>query len=118
MNPSTKIIALVLSVVLPSVVIADTITIPAGTVVYGQLDEIRRRYSPNHVIVWTAMDLAALGVNATRQKAGAWRVELGESETAASYLNELVRSGVVVDRYEPLVARMDDIFVSLVSGGR
>ena len=86
-------------------------------VVYGQLDEIRQRYSPNEVVVWTSMDLAALGVNATRDKGGAWRVSLPTSETAAGYLNELVRNGVQVDRYEPLVARMDEIFVSLVSEG-
>jgi ABC-2 type transport system ATP-binding protein len=85
-------------------------------VVYGELDEIRRRYSPNEVIVWTVMDLSALGVNATQHKAGGWRIELPASETAAGYLHELVRNGVVIDRYEPLVARMDEIFVHLVSG--
>jgi ABC-2 type transport system ATP-binding protein len=87
-------------------------------VVYGHLDEIRQRYSPNEVIVWTAMDLVAFGVNATQHKTGGWRIELPPTETAAGYLNELVRNGVRIDRYEPLVARMDDIFVSLVSGGR
>jgi len=87
-------------------------------VVYGQLDEIRRRYSPNEVIVWTAMDLVAFGVQATQHKTGSWRVELPPSATPAGYLNELVRSGVLIDRYEPLVARMDEIFVSLVSGDR
>ena len=87
-------------------------------VVYGQLDEIRRRYSPNEVIVWTAMDLVAFGVQATQHKTGSWRVELPPSATPAGYLNELIRSGVLIDRYEPLVARMDEIFVSLVSGDR
>lgn len=87
-------------------------------VVYGQLDEIRRRYSPNEVIVWTAMDLVALGVQATQHKPGGWRVELPPSATAAGYLAELVRIGVTIDRYEPLVARMDEIFVHLVGGGR
>jgi ABC-2 type transport system ATP-binding protein len=87
-------------------------------VVYGQLDEIRRRYSPNEVIVWTAMDLVALGVQATQYKPGGWRVELPPSATAAGYLDELVRNGVTIDRYEPLVARMDEIFVHLVGGGR
>ncbi|MGB5282943.1 MAG: ATP-binding cassette domain-containing protein [Polyangiales bacterium] len=85
-------------------------------VVYGRLDEIRRRYSPHEVIVWTEMDLLALGVEATQHKAGGWRVELPASATASGYLNELVRNGVLVDRYEPLVARMDEIFVHLVSG--
>lgn len=85
-------------------------------VVYGHLDEIRRRYSPNEVIVWSAMDLIALGLDATPYENGGWRVELPPRETAAGYLHELVRSGVVVDRYEPLVARMDDIFVNLVRG--
>jgi ABC-2 type transport system ATP-binding protein len=87
-------------------------------VVYGQLDEIRRRYSPNEVIVWTAMDLVALGVEATQYKPGGWRVELPPSATAAGYLDELIRNGVTIDRYEPLVARMDEIFVHLVGGGR
>jgi ABC-2 type transport system ATP-binding protein len=86
-------------------------------VVYGQLDEIRRQYSPNEVIVWTSMDLVALGIQATHQKAGGWRVELPPSTTAAGYLDELVRNGVTIDRYEPLVARMDEIFVHLVGGG-
>jgi len=87
-------------------------------VVYGELDEIRRRYSPHEVIVWTEMDLAARGIRATQRKAGGWRVELPPSATPAGYLHELVGSGVSVDRYEPLVARMDEIFVNLVGGGR
>jgi ABC-2 type transport system ATP-binding protein len=87
-------------------------------IVYGQLDEIRRRYSPNEVIVWTAMDLASFGVHATLHKTGGWRVELPPSATPAEYLNELVRNGVLIERYEPLIARMDEIFVSLVGGGR
>ena len=87
-------------------------------VVYGRLDEIRQRYSPNEVIIWTATDLLAMGVRATEHKAGGWRVELPPSETPAGYLNELVRNGVPVDRYEPLVARMDEIFVTLVGGRR
>lgn len=87
-------------------------------VVYGRLDEIRRRYSPHEVIVWTAMDLVAFGVDARQHKTGGWRVELPPSATPAGYLNELVRNGVLIDRYEPLVARMDEIFVNLVSGGR
>jgi ABC-2 type transport system ATP-binding protein len=83
-------------------------------VVYGELDEVRRRYSPNEVIVWTGTDLDALGMPARQHEAGSWRVELGPSDTASGYLEELIRSGVVVDRYEPLVARMDEIFVRLV----
>lgn len=87
-------------------------------VVYGRLDEIRRRHSPNDVIVWTATDLAALGIQATPHKAGGWRVELPSSATPAGYLHELVRNGVSIERYEPVVARMDEIFVNLVGGGR
>ena len=86
-------------------------------VVYGRLDEIRRRYSANEVIVWTAMDLLALGVRATQHKTGGWRIELPPRATAAGYLDELVRNGIAIDRYEPLVAGMDEIFVNLVSRG-
>jgi ABC-2 type transport system ATP-binding protein len=87
-------------------------------VIYGQLDEIRRRHSPNDVIVWTAMDLTALGVHARPHKAGGWRVELPPSATPAGYLQELIGHGVSIDRYEPVIARMDEIFVNLVGGGR
>jgi ABC-2 type transport system ATP-binding protein len=87
-------------------------------VVYGPLDEIRRRHSPNEVVVWTRMDLVALGLNARQHESGSWRVELRPSETASDYLNQLIRHGVPVERYEPFVARMDDIFVSLVRGER
>jgi ABC-2 type transport system ATP-binding protein len=84
-------------------------------VVYGQLDEIRRRYSPHEVIVWTSMDLVAHGVPATQHKTGGWRVELPPSATPAAYLDTLVRSGLIIERYEPMVARMDEIFVNLVN---
>ncbi|HET6416986.1 MAG TPA: ATP-binding cassette domain-containing protein [Polyangiales bacterium] len=84
-------------------------------VVYGELDEIRRRYSPHEVIVWTSMDLVAYGVPAKQHKTGGWRVELPPTATPAGYLDTLVRSGVLIERYEPLVARMDEIFVNLVS---
>ena len=87
-------------------------------VVYGRLDEIRRRHSPNEVLVWTGTDLGALGLNAEQHETGSWRVALRPSETAADYLNRLIRHGVAVERYEPLVARMDEIFVNLVSGER
>lgn len=86
-------------------------------IVYGALDEIRQRYSPHEVVVWSTTDLVAMGVDAVRDANGAWRVALPRQETAAAYLHELVQNGVAVDRYEPLVAKMDDIFVSLVSGG-
>jgi ABC-2 type transport system ATP-binding protein len=84
-------------------------------VVYGELDEIRRRYSPHEVIVWTSMDLVAYGVPAKQHKTGGWCVELPPTATPAAYLDTLVRSGVLIERYEPLVARMDEIFVNLVS---
>ena len=87
-------------------------------VVYGRLDEIRQRYSPHEVLVWTATDLVALGLEAEPREAGGWRVELPASATAAGYLNKLVQDGIPIDRYEPIVARMDEIFVSLVGGGR
>ncbi|MGD8316606.1 MAG: ATP-binding cassette domain-containing protein [Myxococcales bacterium] len=86
-------------------------------IVYGPLEEIRRRYSPNEVIVWTTTDLVSLGMQAKQHKPGGWCVELPPSATPAAYLTELVRHGVTVDRYEPRVARMDEIFVHLVREG-
>jgi ABC-2 type transport system ATP-binding protein len=86
-------------------------------VVYGRLDDIRREHSPNEVLVWTTTDLVALGMTAVAHKGGGWRIQLSPSEDAGAYLSELVRHGVTVERYEPLIAKMDDIFVNLVGGG-
>ena len=86
-------------------------------IVYGKLDDVRREHSPNEVIVWTATDLVALGMRAVEHKGGGWRIQLPPSEDAAAYLSHLVQQGVTVERYEPLIARMDDIFVNLVGGG-
>ncbi len=85
-------------------------------IVYGELDEIRRRHSPHEVVVWTSADLVAMGVEAVREPRGGWRVSLPHAETASEYLSALVEHGVPIDRYEPRVAKMDDIFVNLVSG--
>ncbi len=90
-------------------------------VVYGALDEVRRRYSPHEVRVWTSADLsdAALGplaAAAVREDGRRWRVPLPEEATASSYLHELVQRGVAIDRYEPHIAPMDEIFVRVVSG--
>ena len=86
-------------------------------IVYGKLDDVRREHSPNEVLVWTATDLVALGMEAVAYKGGSWRIQLPPSEDAAQYLSQLVENGVTVERYEPLIARMDDIFVNLVGGG-
>ena len=86
-------------------------------VVYGELAEIRRRYSPHEVRVWTPMELDALGIDAIRDGAGSWRVALPQNESASAYLHQLVRGGVLIDRYEPLIVPMDEIFVHVVSGG-
>ncbi len=86
-------------------------------VVYGALEDIRRRYSPHEVLVWTSTNLASIGVRAMQADGGGWRVELPAAATPSGYLHELVQRGVAIDRYEPLVAGMDEIFVSLVSGG-
>ena len=83
-------------------------------IVYGALDDIRRQHSPKAVLVWTDTDLSTFGMNAIAQKNGGWRIHLSPSQDAAATLNQLVERGVEVQRYEPLIARMDDIFVRLV----
>ena len=52
-----------------------------------------------------------------RENGSQWRVSLPQEATAASYLHTLVKSGVLIDRYEPHVAPMDEIFVRVVGGG-
>ena len=87
-------------------------------VLYGELDEIRRRYTGHAVLVRTAGDLPPLpGVERASSHNGTYRLALSEETTPQQVLEALVARRAVVERFEIAVPTLDEIFIRVVAEG-
>ena len=88
--------------------------------VYGAVDEVRRQYSRPEVRVHSPGDLPVVPEIGDRfgEGDGVWRLMLREGTSPGDALAALVRSGARVDRFEPMLAPMEDIFLRVVREGR
>lgn len=88
--------------------------------VYGAVDEVRRRYSRPEVRVHAKGPLPAvpLASNTIQEDDGSWRVTMGNGAEPADLLRALVAAGASIDRFEPMLAPMEDIFLRVVREGR
>ena len=85
-------------------------------VLYGRLDEIRRRYSGHAVLVATAGDLPSLtGVEEITSRNGAHKLTLADDTVPQDVLGALVAQGVVIERFEIAVPTLDEIFIRVVA---
>ena len=84
--------------------------------VYGAVDEVRRRYSLPEVRVVIEGDLPTLtGIRSVeREGDSTWKLLLADGTEPRDLLAELVRSGARVERFERVLAPMEDIFVRVV----
>jgi ABC-2 type transport system ATP-binding protein len=88
--------------------------------VYGAVDEVRRRHSLPEVRVQVKGPLPPLPAvaSATQESEGTWRLLLADGAAPGAVLRELVGRGVEIERFEPLLAPMEDIFLRVVREGR
>jgi ABC-2 type transport system ATP-binding protein len=88
--------------------------------VYGGVDEVRRRYSLPEVRVHVRGPLPSVAAvsRVTDEGEGRWRLLLSDGTPPHEVLSALVAAGASVDRFEPLLAPMEDIFVQVVREGR
>jgi ABC-2 type transport system ATP-binding protein len=87
-------------------------------VLYGGLDEIRRRYSGHAVLVRTAGDLPALtGVEHVSSHNGTHRLALSKETTPQEVLAALMSQGALVEKFEIAVPTLDEIFIRVVEEG-
>jgi ABC-2 type transport system ATP-binding protein len=88
--------------------------------VYGEVDEVRRRYSLPEVLVRARGPLPEVPqvAGATESGDGAWRLRLADGAPPAEVLTALVSRGAVIDRFEPALAPMEDIFLRVVGEAR
>jgi len=84
--------------------------------VYGAVDEVRRRHSLPEVIVHARGRLpeVPIAVAMTRESDRVTRVRLEPGGDPADLLAALVGAGARVDRFEPTLAPMEDIFLRVV----
>lgn len=87
------------------------------TVLYGPLDEVRRRYSDNAVLVRAEGDYRACGlVLRTVAENDAVKVYLRDGVRPHDFLSWLVASGIEVRSFEQATTPLEDIFIKVVQG--
>ena len=88
--------------------------------VYGAVDDVRRQHSLPEVAVHArgALPEVAAAASSVSVGDGAWRVTLADGVSPAGLLAALVSAGAVIDRFEPMLAPMEDIFLRVVREGQ
>jgi ABC-2 type transport system ATP-binding protein len=85
-------------------------------VLYGDLDQIRRRHSGHAVLVGAAGELPTVaGVEGVEPHNGVLKLSLSEATRPQDVLSALVAQGVVVERFEIAVPTLDEIFIRVVA---
>jgi ABC-2 type transport system ATP-binding protein len=85
-------------------------------VVYGAVDDVRRQHSLPEVRVHGSGPIPRVPEisDTVDENDGVWRLMLADGTSPADALTALVRAGARIDRYEPLLAPMEDIFLRVV----
>jgi ABC-2 type transport system ATP-binding protein len=87
--------------------------------VYGAVDEVRRRHSLPEIRVRARGRLPPVPevASVVQDDEDTWRLMLADGAPPADVLISLVRAGAVIDRFEPMLAPMEDIFLRVVRSG-
>jgi ABC-2 type transport system ATP-binding protein len=86
-------------------------------VLYGRLDDIRRDYAGNAVLLKVAGELPVLsGVQAAIPHNGSTQLMLAGRMTPQEILSQLVGSGTRVEQFEIAAPTLDEIFIKVVQG--
>jgi ABC-2 type transport system ATP-binding protein len=87
-------------------------------VLYGPVDQIKREFSTNAVLVYGKADFSAVpGVREVRQENNHWRLSLAPGATPQAILRALgAQDDARIERFELAEPSLDDIFISVVSG--
>jgi ABC-2 type transport system ATP-binding protein len=85
-------------------------------VVYGPVDEVRRNHSLPEIRVRARAPLPDIPqvASSVQDDEGTWRLTLSDGAPPSEVLAALVHAGAVIDRFEPMLAPMEDIFLRVV----
>ncbi len=86
-------------------------------VLYGDLDEVRRRFSGHAVLVRAAGELPTVpGVEQVSPHNNAVKLTLARDTTPQDVLHALVAQGVILEKFEIAIPTLDEIFIRVVEG--
>ena len=88
------------------------------SVLYGAVDEIKRRFAGNAVVIAGEGDFSGVdGVLNAYQRNGTWHLPLAVGVSPQEVLRSLAsRTDVQIERFEVAEASLDDIFIMVVQG--
>ncbi len=88
------------------------------SVLYGAVDEIKRRFAGNAVVIAGEGDFSGVdGVLNPYQRNGTWHLPLAVGVSPQEVLRSLAsRADVKIERFEVAEASLDDIFIMVVQG--
>lgn len=87
-------------------------------VLYGNLEEIRRRYSGRAVLVRVAGELPDLaGLERVLPHNNATKLMLAEGTSPQDVLHDLMAQGVILEKFEIAIPTLDEIFIRVVEEG-
>ncbi len=88
------------------------------TVLYGEVDKIKRDFATNAILVEGQGDFTGLpGVLDVRQENSHWRLSLAPGTEPQTIFRTLAgRDGVRIERFELAEPSLDDIFIAVVQG--
>jgi ABC-2 type transport system ATP-binding protein len=87
-------------------------------VLYGDLDEIRRRYAGNAVLIRTTGQVPVInGVEQSLASNGSVKLVLEEGTSPQDVLYRLTEKDVVLEKFEVAVPSLDEIFIHVVEEG-
>ena len=85
---------------------------------YGNLGDIRRRYSGHAVLVRAAGGLPTVaGVEQASPHNDAVKLTLGKDTTPQDILHALMAQNVILEKFEIAIPTLDEIFIRVVEEG-
>ena len=87
-------------------------------VLYGNLDEIRRRYAGKDLVLRTpsALPDTLPGVASLERTNGSYHLKLASGASPQAVLTGLVQANITVEQFEIAMPTMDEIFIRVVTG--
>ncbi len=85
---------------------------------YGKLDDIRRRFSGHAVLVRAAGKLPTVaGVEQVSPHNGDYKLALAQGTTPQDVLRDLIAQDVILEKFEIAIPTLDEIFIRVVEEG-
>ncbi len=87
-------------------------------VLYGGLDEIKRRYASNAVVVHALQELPTVlpGVREISKRNSHFLLKLEPGKTPQDILHTLVEKNIPLEQFEIAIPTLDEIFIQVVQG--